>query len=373
MLDKAIYRLTGQILDGFTLRSLTLWANVYSLIERVKAFVADAVIHSIFDTKMNLVSVHAWQEAWRSPIWSRMHLTQLFRKLTEQLFQTITLLFEHLTFGDDLLFFGVRHFSDSLPESIFLFLNDSNLLMVIRNLLHLPPLLLGFFNDFKYKPIGLYELAFIVELVFDVFSLQLDQLLKILVHDLLLCWWQGLLLEVLLLLLRLHQRFFHLLDLFQFSNVIAVFTLYKHFRIFLLGIFVSNFGRIELWLLLRWFLLAHPLIVHFLVGIVFRFVLRGWLLLLFFLYFAFFGHRLISFPGLLVSLQGFLLHELFFDALHRWLELLKSFLNFIDLVFGRVVVIDLRHSILVVHFELIHHKGMLSGEYFDENVLLLFG
>jgi hypothetical protein len=175
------------------------------------------------------------------------------------------------------------------------------------------------------------------------------------------------------LLLRLHQRFFHLLDLFQFSNVIAVFTLYKHFRIFLFGIFVSNFGRIELWLLLRWFLLAHPLIVHFLVGIVFRFVLRGWLLLLFFLYFAFFGHRLISFPGLLVSLQGFLLHELFFDALHRRLELLKSFLNFIDLVFGGIVVIDLRHSILVVHFELIHHKGMLSGEYFDENVLLLFG
>jgi hypothetical protein len=87
-----------------------------------------------------------------------------------------------------LLFFGVGHFSDSLPESIFLFLNDSDLLMVIRDLLHLPSLLLGFFYDFKYKSIGLYKLAFIVELVFDVFSLQFDQLLKILVHDFLLCW-----------------------------------------------------------------------------------------------------------------------------------------------------------------------------------------
>ena len=171
MLDKVIYRLTGQILNGFTLWSLTLWANVYSFIERVKTFEADAVIHSIFDTKMNLMSINAWHEAWRSSKWPWMHLTKLFWKLIEHLFQTITFLFEYFIFGDDLLFFGVRHFSDSLPESIFLFLNDSDLLMVIRDLLHLSSLLLSFFNDFKYKSIWLYKLAFIIELVFYVFSL----------------------------------------------------------------------------------------------------------------------------------------------------------------------------------------------------------
>ena len=117
-----------------------------------------------------------------------MHLTKLFRKLSEQLFQTVAFLFEHLTFGDDLLFLRVGHGSDSLPESIFLCLNDSDLFVVISDLLHLPSLLLSFFDDFKYEPIGLYKLAFIVELVFDVLSLQFDELLKILVHDLLLCW-----------------------------------------------------------------------------------------------------------------------------------------------------------------------------------------
>lgn len=100
-----------------------------------------------------------------------MHLTELFRKLSKELFETITFFFENFTLGNDLLFLGVCHFSYSLPEDFFLFLNDSDLLMVVGNLLHLSSFLLGFFYDFKYKSIGLDKFAFIIELVFDVFSL----------------------------------------------------------------------------------------------------------------------------------------------------------------------------------------------------------
>ena len=89
----------------------------------------------------------------------------------EEIFQTITFLFEYFTFSNHLLFFGFSHFGDSLPEDFFLFLNDSNLLMVVGNLLNLSSLLLGFFYYFKYKSVGLDKFSFIIELVFYVFSL----------------------------------------------------------------------------------------------------------------------------------------------------------------------------------------------------------